>query len=97
MNIKKLPYWLKGGILGLAIFLIYRFLVFLEFIFCFGKADLKSCSPTILDIIYWPFDLISVPIYDLFQSSIFLVFIFHIVCGMTIGWLYGKIKNIIKN
>ena len=92
---KNLPYWLRGGILGIVIFVIYRFLLILNFFLCFGK-DINACSPVILDIIFWPFRLISVPVYDLFQSSILLVFIFHVAFGMVIGWLYGKIKNTIR-
>ena len=80
MNWKYWPYWVKGGIIGLLVFLIPVFLLFLL------VPSSSGCNVSAVDgSSYCPAAYVDV-LWDLFYvaSSFFIT-------GGVIGWLYGKI------
>lgn len=85
MNWKNLPYWLKGGIIGLTIGLLYGlFSIILIVLVILGYLpaspfNLGTQSPKFLFLII-PF------IGTLIQTSILFVI------GSLIGYIYGKVK-----
>lgn len=88
---KDLPYWIKGAVLGLGVYLIgLASLLISEFFGIFLPTNLVF-SPVYL------------PLFFLFGNNrlvdfpvvIFLTFCMIVYCltFLIIGWLYGRIKN----
>lgn len=102
MGWKDWPYWLKGGIIGLIVFLVislffilYEFIgigVFIDFFFILSIffSIITSLPFYIYDFIL---QILSINIYwnsfSLFISGV----INYFFTGAIIGWIYGKIKE----
>jgi len=90
---KQKRYWLRGGVTGLGIFIVFSILsLLIDKIF--GPGDYGITLNEIL--VYFPFGYI----YESLTNKIFpmlLIFVINLLIfsavGVLIGWLYGKIKD----
>jgi len=102
MGWKDLPYWLKGGIIGL-VFALTLSLVFLSIheFRLFGGVDglfnfiiwiILVLVPGLLINIFFNFSLGEKALSTTFQIFVFSS-IFYFILGSIIGWIVGKIKG----
>ncbi|MDO8571914.1 MAG: hypothetical protein Q7R79_04515 [bacterium] len=102
-NHKNWPYWVKGGIIGLATLVV----IVVAFLFQAGELSLFAYIFTIMS--YIPERLITLthckiqgsdvleclPTNALIGVSFYLIEFF--ACGVILGWLYGKVKESRQN
>ena len=93
MDRKEFPYWLKGGLFGLAFGLIFFIVDFLLFKGTFSYLNILYLPYLLMDMIIgmiYPYG-IGVGISPTTLTSTMILFYFLI--GTLIGWVFGKIKS----
>ena len=92
MGWKKLPYWLKGGIVAVIFLVLFNILLFLilDSNDCLNDMSTATCPVTsnLSNIISFPSYFISSELF----SAILIELVFYFVLGAFIGWIYGKMR-----
>lgn len=98
MGWRDWPYWVKGGLIGILIFIVYYFLQIFFGLACMGGynsnnpsflcVSANTISGFIGNIFFLPFKLIPE-----FEGIEIAMFIYFVILFAIIGLIYGKIKN----
>ena len=103
MNWKELPTWLKGGLIGLGIFLIFFLLIILIFN---GRCGDMGCAevwilvfstlPTVYLTSYF-LNLLSIPMGYNYLFYLVPGIIQYFILGSLAGYIYSKFRKSTKN
>lgn len=101
MGWRDLPYWLRGGLIGVLVIILYFVLMSSNVM----SPYIKDLIVRFFTIIFYPFIILIKPVINLIKpsqiSAVYLLFIIlpisifigSIVYSMIIGYIIGKIKS----
>jgi len=93
MKIKDWPYWLKGGVIGVSIYIIFIILILTIYKPLFDSCRHMGCNSDWI-IILIGFPIILIPFQYYFMSGVsILVFFQYFLLGALLGYIYGRIKK----